>query len=161
MVRARKFTKSFGTLGKIISIIPDSTELIGKGIDNTRPIVEKYMDQRHQRHENLRKVDDVLNLPLDEAKAHLEKSGFVVASIPAKADKKWIDSRLNEVVIMSPKSSKQPLGSLVKLYYVTIDTLEKSQAIKDSETLRHVEFNQKIADSFDHLKNIHFPFNKN
>ncbi|MGI1782505.1 PASTA domain-containing protein, partial [Streptococcus uberis] len=82
MAKLSKFSKSLGAFGKIISVIPDTTELIGKGMDNTRPIIEKYMDQRQARQESLRTVDDVINLPLDQAKEHLEKQGFVVASIP-------------------------------------------------------------------------------
>lgn len=44
MAKLSKFSKSLGAFGKIISVIPDTTELIGKGMDNTRPIIEKYMD---------------------------------------------------------------------------------------------------------------------
>lgn len=73
MVKSRRFTKSLGTFGKMISIIPDTTELIGKAMDNTRPIVEKHMEQRQQKQENLRIIDDVINLSVDDAKAHLEK----------------------------------------------------------------------------------------
>ena len=38
---SKKLTKSLGPIGKLISIIPDTTELIGKAIDNSRPINEK------------------------------------------------------------------------------------------------------------------------
>lgn len=61
---------------------------------------------------------------------------------------------------MSPKSGQHPLGSLIKLYYVTYDVLEKSQEILDQENLRIVERNQKIATIFDSLKHAKFPFYK-
>lgn len=46
---SKKSTKSLGPIGKLISIIPDTTELIGKAIDNSRPIIEKELDRRHEK----------------------------------------------------------------------------------------------------------------
>lgn len=160
MVKISKFSKSLGVFGKIISIIPDTTEIIGKGLDNGRPIVEKYMDQKQAREEKLKSLDNVINLPVEEARQHLEKQGFVVATIPVRPDKKWLKASLDEVVIMSPRSGKLPVGSLVKLYYVTYDVLEKSQEILDQENLRVVERNQKIADTLETVKHIKMPFGK-
>lgn len=160
MVKISKFSKSLGVFGKIISIIPDTTEIIGKGLDNGRPIVEKYMDQKQAREEKLKSLDNVINLPVEEARQHLEKQGFVVATIPVRPDKKWLKASLDEVVIMSPRSGKLPVGSLVKLYYVTYDVLEKSQEILDQENLRIVERNQKIADTLETVKHIKMPFGK-
>lgn len=160
MVKKRRLTNSLGTLGKVISFIPDTTELIGKGMENTRPIVEKYMDQRHQRQENLRRLDDVVNISLDDAKAHIEKQGFIVCTIPARPDKHYADCKLNEVITMSPKSGKYPQGSLVKLYFADLNMLEKSQELRDKDTLHSVEFNQKVADAIENVKHIKFPFNK-
>ncbi|CAM4078614.1 hypothetical protein AT575_03565 [Streptococcus penaeicida] len=160
MVKISKFSKSFGVFGKIISIIPDTTEIIGKGLDNGRPIVEKYMDQKQAREEKLKSLDNVINLPVEEARQHLEKQGFIVATIPVRPDKKWLKASLDEVVIMSPRSGKLPVGSLVKLYYITYDVLEKSQEILDQENLRVVERNQKIADTFDSFKHIKLPFSR-
>lgn len=160
MAKLSKFSKSLGAFGKIISVIPDTTELIGKGMDNTRPIIEKYMDQRQARQERLRTVDDVINLPLDQAKEHLEKQGFVVASIPAKPDKKWLTASINEVVSMSPRTGRHRLGSLVKLYYVTTEVLEKSQSLLEQDNLKKVERNQKIADTLETVKHIKMPFGK-
>lgn len=161
MVKISKFSKSLGVFGKIISIIPDTTEIIGKGLDNGRPIVEKYMDQKQAREEKLKSLDNVINLPVEEARQHLEKQGFVVATIPVRPDKKWLKASLDEVVIMSPRSGKLPVGSLVKLYYVTYDVLEKSQEILDQDNLKKVERNQKIADTLETVKHIKMPFGKN
>lgn len=46
---SKKLTKSLEPIGKLISIIPDTTELIGKAIDNSRPIIEKELDRRHEK----------------------------------------------------------------------------------------------------------------
>ncbi|MDY4034152.1 MAG: PASTA domain-containing protein [Streptococcus dysgalactiae] len=156
----KKISKALGAVGKLMSIIPDTTEIIGKTIDNSRPIIEKRMEQKHEREMQLRTIDDVVNLPVDQAQAHLEKLGFVVATVPAKPHKKWLHSSLNEVVAMSPKSGKHKIGSLVKLYYITVDVLEKSQDLLDQETLRTVERNQKLADTFESVKHIRFPLKK-
>lgn len=160
MVKISKFSKSLGVFGKIISIIPDTTEIIGKGLDNGRPIVEKYMDQKQAREEKLKSLDNVINLPVEEARQHLEKQGFVVASIPAKPDKKWLTASINEVVSMSPRAGRHRLGSLVKLYYVTTEVLEKSQSLLDQDNLKKVERNQKIADTLETVKHIKMPFGK-
>ncbi|GAA0053791.1 hypothetical protein ScFU53_07250 [Streptococcus canis] len=45
----KKIIKAFGAVGKLISIIPDTTEIIGKTIDNSRPIIEKRMEPKHER----------------------------------------------------------------------------------------------------------------
>lgn len=50
---SKKLTKSLGPIGKLISIIPDTTELIGKAIDNSRPIIEKELDRRHEKKTDL------------------------------------------------------------------------------------------------------------
>ncbi|HEQ4674727.1 TPA: PASTA domain-containing protein [Streptococcus pyogenes] len=156
----KRIRKALGVVGKLMSIVPDTTEIIGKTIDNSRPIIEKRMEQKHEKEMQLRTIDDVINLPVDQAQAHLEQLGFVVATIPAKPHKKWLHSNLSEVVAMSPKSGKYKIGSLIKLYYITVDVLEKSQDLLDQENLRTVERNQKIADTFESVKHIRFPFKK-
>ncbi|WP_218654337.1 PASTA domain-containing protein, partial [Streptococcus pluranimalium] len=101
-----KLSRKLGTLGRLFSIIPDTTAIIGKTIENSRPIIEKHMDQRHERQMTLVKIDNVVNLPLEEARQHLKNQGFTVSSIPAKPAKKYATARENEVVQMSPKSGK-------------------------------------------------------
>ncbi|HHH5009389.1 TPA: hypothetical protein ACP0RR_000117 [Streptococcus pyogenes] len=110
----KRIRKALGVVGKLMSIVPDTTEIIGKTIDNSRPIIEKRMEQKHEKEMQLRTIDDVINLPVDQAQAHLEQLGF----------------------------------------------LEKSQDLLDQENLRTVERNQKIADTFESVKHIRFPFKK-
>lgn len=152
-----KLSRKLGSVGRLFSIIPDTTAIINKTIDNSRPIIEKHMDQRHEKQMSLIKIDNVLNLPLEEAKEHLERQGFVVSAILAKPSKKLAQVHLNEVVQMIPKSGKHLKGSLVKLYYVDLDVINASQELIDEETRRIVERNQTIADSFESVKNV-IPF---
>lgn len=149
-----------GAFGKLISIIPDTTEIIGKTIDNTRPIIEKHMEQKHEKNMQMTHLDDVINLPVDKAQSHLEQLGFVVATLPVKPHKKWLSASLDEVVQMSLRPGKHKKGSLVKLYYITMDVLDRSQELLDKETLKTVERNQKIADTFDTVKHIRIPIGK-
>lgn len=160
MAKSKKRLRLLGAVSKVFTLIPDTIELIGKGIDNTRPIVEKYMDQRLEKQRGMRNLDNVINLPLGQAKQHLESLGFVVAAIPAKPAKHYRNAELEEVVAMSPKHGKQALGSLVKLYYITSEGRQKSQALFDQETLKNIERNQKIADTFNQLKDIPLPFKR-
>ncbi|MGV3028191.1 PASTA domain-containing protein [Streptococcus hyovaginalis] len=152
-----KLSRKLGSVGRLFSIIPDTTAIINKTIDNSRPIIEKHMDQRHEKQMSLIKIDNVVNLPLEEAKEHLERQGFVVSTILAKPSKKLAQVHLNEVVHMIPKSGKHLKGSLVKLYYVDLDVINASQELIDEETRRIVERNQTIADSFESVKNV-IPF---
>ncbi len=152
-----KLSRKLGPIGRLFSIIPDTTAIINKTIDNSRPIIEKHMDQRHEKQMSLIKIDNVVNLPLEEAKEHLERQGFVVSAILAKPSKKLAQVRLNEVVQMFPKSGKHLKGSLIKLYYVDLDVINASQELIDEETRRIVERNQTIADSFESVKNV-IPF---
>ncbi|MDY3024573.1 PASTA domain-containing protein [Streptococcus hyovaginalis] len=152
-----KLSRKLGSVGRLFSIIPDTTAIINKTIDNSRPIIEKHMDQRHEKQMSLIKIDNVVNLPLEEAKEHLERQGFVVSAILAKPSKKLAQVHLNEVVHMIPKSGKHLKGSLVKLYYVDLDVINASQELIDEETRRIVERNQTIADSFESVKNV-IPF---
>ncbi|MFU2181785.1 PASTA domain-containing protein [Streptococcus hyovaginalis] len=152
-----KLSRKLGSVGRLFSIIPDTTAIINKTIDNSRPIIEKHMDQRHEKQMSLIKIDNVVNLPLEEAKEHLERQGFVVSAILAKPSKKLAQVHLNEVVQMIPKSGKHLKGSLVKLYYVDLDVINASQELIDEETRRIVERNQTISDSFESVKNV-IPF---
>ena len=154
-----KLSRKLGTIGRLFSIIPDTTAIIGKTIENSRPIIEKHMDQRHERQMTLVKIDNVVNLPLEEARQHLKNQGFTVSSIPAKPAKKYATARENEVVQMSPKSGKHLKGSLVKLYYVDLEIIAASQELIDDETRRTVERNQTISDTFENVKNV-IPFSK-
>ncbi|MGQ9412587.1 PASTA domain-containing protein [Streptococcus pluranimalium] len=157
-----KLSRKLGALGRLFSIIPDTTAIIGKTIENSRPIIEKHMDQRHERQMTSVKIDNVVNLPLEEARQHLKNQGFTVSSIPAKPAKpakKYATARENEVVQMSPKSGKHLKGSLVKLYYVDLDIIAASQELIDDETRRTVERNQTISDTFENVKNV-IPFSK-
>ncbi|WP_422802289.1 PASTA domain-containing protein [Streptococcus thoraltensis] len=160
MVKTKlKMPRKLGSVGRLFSIIPDTTAIISKTIENGRPIIEKHMEQRHERQMSLVKIDNVVNLTLDEARQHLENQGFVVSSIPAKPAKKYARARENEVVQMFPKSGKQPKGYLVKLYYVNLDIINASQELIDEETRRTVERNQAISDTFENVKNV-IPFNR-
>lgn len=45
----KRIRKALGVVGKLMSIVPDTTEIIGKTIDNSRPIIEKRMEQNMKR----------------------------------------------------------------------------------------------------------------
>lgn len=152
-------SRKLGSVGKLFSIIPDTTAIIGKAIENGRPIIEKHMEQRYEKQLSLARVDNVVNLPRAEAHRHLENLGFVVADVLAKPSKKYASAQKDEVVQMTPKSGKYPKGSLIKLYYVDLNVIKASQELIDEETRRTVERHQSIADSIETVKNV-IPFPK-
>lgn len=154
-----KITRQLGAVGKLFSIIPDTTAIINKAMDNGRPIIEKHMEQRQEKKKSLVKIDNVIDLPIDEARTFLESKGFIVSTILAKPNKKLSQSRPNEVVKMFPKPGKQSKGSLVKLFYVNDDIIETSRELIREETRRKEEINHSINESIKNIKNI-IPFEK-
>ncbi|AUP34815.1 hypothetical protein SaSA346_0836 [Streptococcus agalactiae] len=119
---SKKLTKSLGPIGKLISIIPDTTELIGKAIDNSRPIIEKELDRRHEKKkQTYTQLDNVVHLDINDAQVYLEQRHFNVSRIVAEPNSKWATLHPNQVVNMSPKAGRVRIGSLVKLYYITIE----------------------------------------
>ena len=146
-------------LKKLVSVIPTTTAIISKAIDNGRPIIEKHLEERQKKRLSLVKLDNVVHLPRQEARRHLENLGFVVSEILAKPTPKYASARSDDVVKMVPRSGKHPKASLIKLFYVNLEVIEASQELIDDETRRIVERNQTIADSFENVKNV-IPFPK-
>lgn len=122
---SKKLTKSLGPIGKLISIIPDTTELIGKAIDNSRPIIEKELDRRHEKKQTYTQLDNVVHLDINDAQVYLEQRHFNVSRIVAEPNSKWATLHPNQVVNMSPKAGRVRIGSLVKLYYIQRISLKK------------------------------------
>lgn len=128
---SKKLTKSLGPIGKLISIIPDTTELIGKAIDNSRPIIEK---------------ENVVHLDINDAQVYLEQRHFNVSRIVAEPNSKWATLHPNQVVNMSPKAGRVRIGSLVKLYYITEDILEESKTLLLSKSEKSKARQQRLTE---------------
>ncbi|MBF7093801.1 PASTA domain-containing protein [Streptococcus sp. HF-1907] len=152
--KTRKWTKSLGTVGKLISVIPDTTEIIGKAIDNTRPIIEKELERRQEYKQSFTQLDDVVHLPVAEARQHLESKGFVVACILATPHVKWASAKDHQVVKMSPKPSKVKIGSLIKLYYVTDTVITGSKQLLVEKQERQAQLQNKATDILKSPKNL-------
>lgn len=140
-----KLKKAFGSVGKLISIIPDTTELIGKTIENTRPIIEKELDRRHTYKNSLVRLDDVIHLDINEAKEFLEHKGFKVVTVLAQPSIKYVDFERHQVVKMLPSSGKYTENTLVKLYYVNDTILAKSQDLSLEKQIKKQEQQDKLA----------------
>ena len=128
-----KVSKTIGALGTVISKIPDLTEVAGRTIDATAPIIEKNIDRYHHYKNSLIKLDNVVDLPLDVARRHLENKGFVVTPVLVKPARKYANEREMEVVAIHPKLGKYEPGTLVKLYYLDQATIVQSQTIKHTQ----------------------------
>lgn len=140
-----KLKKVFGSVGKLISIIPDTTELIGKTIENTRPIIEKELDRRHTYKNSLVRLDNVIHLNIDEAKEFLEHKGFKVVTVLAQPSTKYIDYERHQVVKMVPTSGKYTENTLVKLYYINDTILAKSHDLSLEKQIKKQEQQDKLA----------------
>ncbi|MGT2907577.1 PASTA domain-containing protein [Streptococcus dentiloxodontae] len=127
MASKSKWIKGLGAVGRILSVIPDTTEIIGRAIENTSPIIQKELDRRHARKSALLTLDDVRHLDVNLAKEHLESKGFTVITVLAKASQRWSRSRCNEVVRMVPRAGKVAPDSLIKLYYLNEELLAESK----------------------------------
>ncbi|TWT16693.1 PASTA domain-containing protein [Streptococcus sp. sy010] len=121
MKKAGNLTKTSGKLlgnvSKVFGLL-DTVDIVSKVTDSTIPLIDKALDRHHEHRRSLVRLDNLVHMDLFEAKAHLEQQGFIVSTILAKPSKKYQQAKINEVVEMSPKSGKLPIGSLVKLYYL-------------------------------------------
>lgn len=118
--------KGIGAAGKVFALL-DTVAMVDKVSKHSAPIIEKAIDRHYDSQEALVRLPDVTHLELTAAKSHLEDLGFLVAMIVAKPSQVKKDNKLDEVVTMVPKSGKLTRGSLVKLYYVTEDSLASQQ----------------------------------
>ncbi|TWS95578.1 PASTA domain-containing protein [Streptococcus sp. sy018] len=109
--------KLLGNVSKVFGLL-DTVDIVSKVTDSTIPLIDKALDRHHEHRRSLVRLDNLVHMDLFEAKAHLEQQGFIVSTILAKPSKKYQQAKINEVVEMSPKSGKLPIGSLVKLYYL-------------------------------------------
>lgn len=131
---SKTWSKALGTVGKALAIIPDTTALISKGIEELSPIVKTELDRRHEHKQSLISLDDVRHLDITEAKAILENKGFTVSLILAQPQAKYGKERPQTVLEQVPKSGKFPPGKLVKLYYLDQEGKEISQDLAQKET---------------------------
>jgi|GEM_PF-634169 len=127
----KKVTKSIakvaGPVGQVISVIPDTAEVINQTIESAAPIVEKELDHRREEKKNFADVPNVVELNLNAALEHIENAGFIAQEVLAKPNQKYMDKRVGEVVEMMPKPTKPArIGSLVKIYYVDESVINKS-----------------------------------
>ena len=115
-------------LNKLVDIIPDTTKIIGDTVQATVPILDKALDRQHEKNLSQIQVPNVIDLDVEEAKRHLEETGFRVTLTLVKPNKKYRQetTRDNEVVDMIPKAGKFDKGSLVKLYYINQEIIDAS-----------------------------------
>lgn len=119
--------KLLGPVGKVLRIIPDSTELINKTIEETAPIISKELDSRRENKKLYRDVPEVIELPVTRAKDILEKLGFITQEVLVQPNKKYQNKIDGEVVAIAPKGKTAKIGSLIKLYYVNEQVISESR----------------------------------
>ena len=159
MGKSIKWTKALGTFGKIVSVLPDTTEIIGKTIDNTRPIIEKELERHHNYKNSFIHLDNVVHLDVSDAKNHLEKQGFIVREILATPLAKYTNAAPRQVVNMVPKTKKAKAGSLIKLYYLNETAINASIILAKDKSTKTEQFGQKVNQSLIGVKNF-FPKKK-
>ncbi|MEX2805533.1 PASTA domain-containing protein [Streptococcus sp. H31] len=156
MAKRKNWIKKLNRAGKIISILPDTTEIINRAVDNTRPIIEKELDRHHERQEAYKEIDNVLHLNVEEAKKHLENQGFTVSMIPATPQIKYAKFLPNQVVSMYPKKKKAKLGSLIKLYYLDQASLNANIILLNEQKSKVQRFGRTLSNPLKRGKKI-FP----
>lgn len=125
--KERSIGKLLGPVGKVLRVLPDSTELINKTIEETAPIISKELDSRRENKKLYRDVPEVVELDITRAKDILEDLGFITQEVLAKPMKKYQNKTAGEVVAISPKGKKAKIGSLIKLYYVDEQVISESR----------------------------------
>ncbi|MGT2960224.1 PASTA domain-containing protein [Streptococcus caballi] len=154
MSQKTKWAKALGTVGKVMAVLPDTTEIIGRAIDNTRPIIEKELDRRNDLKKHYIDLDNVIHLDITDAKQHLEKQGFIVRAITENPHPKYANTPVNQVVNMYPRSKKARSGALIKLYYVDDTVLNASSILINEQEHRKEELGQKVVESLTGVKDL-------
>lgn len=73
----KKMDQSTGDCRKShLRCLPDTTEIIGRAIDNTRPIIEKELDRHNDRKTAYTDLDNVIHLDVQDATQIFRKSRF-------------------------------------------------------------------------------------
>ena len=73
-----KMGKLLGAANMILSVIPDTVEIVGKITDKTAPNVDKHLDRQHQLKQSLVVIPNLLDVDIQQAKEHLEGLGLQV-----------------------------------------------------------------------------------
>lgn len=154
MAKSKKWTKVLGTVGKVISVLPDTTEIIGRAIDNTRPIIKKELDRHNDRKTAYTDLDNVIHLDVQDATQILENQGFLVRSITVNPNAKYADAPANQVINMYPRSKTAKIGSLIKLYYVDQEVLNASSILANEQREKTEKLGKKVFDSLNGAKTI-------
>lgn len=136
----KKTGKVAKAVNAVLSVIPDTVAIVGKITDSTVPIVDKALDRRHEAKSALIQLPDVVDLSVTDAQEHLEHLGFVVHTVLAKPDKKYVQATEDEVVKMQPRSGKFAAGHLIKLYYADTSVIKASKdLVKQLELPAHLK----------------------
>lgn len=117
-------------IGRLLFKVADravKTNAFGEIAKSSGAAVNKALDQHLDKQKDLIEVPNVIELKVPEAKAYLEKLGFVVHTILDKPKNKYKDLFDNQVVNMVPKSGKAKQGSLIKLYFVNQRVINSSR----------------------------------
>ena len=101
-----KMGKLLGAANMILSVIPDTVEIVGKITDKTAPIVDKHLERQHQLKQSLVAIPNLLDVDIQQAKEHLEGLGLQVIVLLAKPNKRYAKADAGEVVAMMPRSGK-------------------------------------------------------
>lgn len=93
---------------------------------------------------------------LEEAASLLEESGFKVARIPLKADRKYYKEESYRVISSDPKNrlfSQSPrLGVIIRLFYLDDSTLQESRHLEQLYQDKVQEQKQTVIDSLNRVK---------
>lgn len=154
MVKNSKWTKALGSVSKVIAVLPDTTQIIGKAIDNTRPIIEKELDRHNDRKTAYIELNNVIHLDFEDAKEILENQGFLVRGITVNPNVKYANAPLNQVVRMYPRTKKAKVGSLVKLYYTDQEVVNASYILAEEQREKNEQLGQKVVDTVTGVKSV-------
>ncbi len=154
MTKSKKWTKALGAVGKVIAVLPDTTEIIGRAIDNTRPIIENELKRHHDHSDSLIELDNVVHLDIKDAKKLLENQGFVVREILENPQVKYATLTANQVIKVHPRTKRAKIGSLVKLYYLDQRAINASAIIETQKREKSEQLTKKVAESLTGAKSF-------
>lgn len=146
----------FSKIDEVVAMVPKSGTVQRGSLIKLYYCKQSPLEQSQQGiHFNL---SEVHGLMIDEAKIFLEDLGCHVALLPLTADRKYANQEANRVLTSEPKQqlfkTSANIISLVKLYYLTPETLKESQELERQYLNQKLEQRQALVNSVDGVKQL-------
>lgn len=99
-------------------------------------------------------LSQLKGIPISEVQNLLNTEGIKSIALPIAPDKRYADIALNTVVATDPKATAVTAGSLVKLYYLDQETLDKSRSLSEEHQAKKQAQQDLLTNSLNQVRDL-------